>query len=309
MAKIGKAVGAEKSGLHPRNRHRARYDFAVLVRESPSLAPFVRPTPYGQNSIDFAEPESVLALNRALLRHHYGISSWAIPRGYLCPPVPGRADYVHHAADLLASRNGGVIPRGDSVVVLDVGLGANCIYPIIGRSEYGWRFVGTDIDRAALRSAENIVATNPSLAGGVACRLQPRPDRVFDAVVFPGETFALSLCNPPFHSSAAEAIAGTRRKLRNLAGVKQVTSPMLNFGGQSSELWCPGGEVAFLRQMIAESAERPDMCGWFSSVVSTRDHLPVIERFLRAVNAAEVRILQLAHGQKQSRIVAWTFRR
>ena len=307
--KTRKVVAAEKGGLHPRNRHRARYDFATLMRESPLLARFIRPTPYGDDSIDFADPEAVLALNRALLKHDYGISSWDIPPGYLCPPVPGRADYVHHMADLLAAGNGGVVPRGDSVVVLDIGVGANCIYPIIGRAEYGWRFVGTDIDPAALSSAKKIVAANPSLAGSVECRLQPRPDRVFDAIIKPGETFALCICNPPFHSSAAEANAGTRRKLRNLSGGKKAPEAVLNFGGQNTELWCRGGEVAFLQQMIAESAERPELCGWFTSLVSTRDHLPAIERFLRAVNVAEVRILELAHGQKQSRIVAWTFRR
>jgi len=58
----------EKSGLHPRNRHRGRYDFAELVRTSPELAAFVRPNPYGDASIEFADPDAVRALNRALRR-------------------------------------------------------------------------------------------------------------------------------------------------------------------------------------------------------------------------------------------------
>src|SRR3546814_1857048 len=35
-------------------------------------------------------------------------------------PVPGRADYVHLLADLLASHNEGTIPRGAAVKVLDI---------------------------------------------------------------------------------------------------------------------------------------------------------------------------------------------
>ena len=42
------------------------------------------------------------ALNKALLAHFYAVKHWDIPDGFLCPPVPGRADYVHHLADLLA---------------------------------------------------------------------------------------------------------------------------------------------------------------------------------------------------------------
>src|SRR3954469_11654764 len=118
----------EKPGLHPRNRHVLRYDFPALVRSSPNLKRFVRLSPTRNDTIDFADPAAVLALNRALLKHHYGVAHWTIPAGYLCPPVPGRADYVHRLADLLATSTSNVIPRGPKTVVLDIGVGANCIY-------------------------------------------------------------------------------------------------------------------------------------------------------------------------------------
>lgn len=139
----------EKAGLHPRNRHRGRYDFGALVKACPELGPFVVEGPHGP-TVDFADPRAVRLLNRAILCATYGVAGWDIPEGYLCPPIPGRADYVHHAADLLAALNGGVIPRGAAIRVLDIGTGANLVYPLIGHREYGWSFVGTDIDRAAL---------------------------------------------------------------------------------------------------------------------------------------------------------------
>ena len=146
--KINK-IPIEKDALHPRNRHRARYDFPQLVHSYAELAAFVQRNKFGDESIDFANPAAVKALNRALLLHFYGITNWDIPAGYLCPPIPGRADYLHYLADLLADGNGGVVPRGPAVRVLDVGMGANCIYPIIGHQEYGWQFVGTEIDPVA----------------------------------------------------------------------------------------------------------------------------------------------------------------
>lgn len=298
---------AEKSGLHPRNRHRLGYDFPALIRSSPELARFGRRNPAGTDTIDFADPAAVTALNRALLKHHYGIEQWDIPPGYLCPPIPGRADYIHRVADLLGGA-GLVIPSGPAVRLLDIGAGANCVYPILGVAEYGWSFVGTESDPVAAAWAENLIAANPVLTGRVEIRRQESPAHVFESIVKPGERFAASICNPPFHASAQEAAAGTRRKLRNL-GTGKTAAPVLNFGGRSTELWCEGGEPAFVRRMIAESAERPELCGWFTTLVSKRESLPSIHQALKAVRADEVRTLELAQGQKKSRIVAWRFKR
>ena len=296
--------------LHPRNRHRAPYDFPRLIRSSPELARFRVPHPLGGDTIDFADPSAVIALNRALLKHHYGLAHWDIPRGYLCPPVPSRVDYLHHVADLLAAdHSGNTLPRGPAVAVLDIGTGANCVYPLLGAREYGWRFIGTDIDRAAVDWANQLVAANPDVAGNIECRLQPSPAAIFENVVRPGERFALSICNPPFHASPAEAAAGTLRKLKNLrtpAAPKPLV-PTLNFGGQSTELWCDGGESAFVRRMIAQSARQPELCGWFTTLVSKRGNLPAIYRELKNARALDVHTVPMFAGQKQSRIVAWTF--
>ena len=58
-------------------------------------------------------------LNRALLKADYGIDFWDIPPNYLCPPIPGRVDYIHHLADLLARSNNNEIPRGPQIKALD----------------------------------------------------------------------------------------------------------------------------------------------------------------------------------------------
>lgn len=194
------------------------------------------------------------------------------------------------------------------MAVLDVGVGANCVYPIVGVIEYGWHFVGSDIDPAALAWAKKLATTNRALAGRITFRLQRSPLAIFEGVAKRGEAFAASLCNPPFHGSAAEAAAGTLRKLKNLSG-RKVARAVLNFGGRGHELWCPGGESGFVRRMIAESARRPELCRWFTTLVSKRESLPMIEHALKAANARDVRLIDLAHGQKKSRIVAWTFRR
>ena len=299
-------VLTEKSGLHPRNPHRYRYDFKELILASPEFGKFVKPNNYGSESIDFADPLAVKMLNKAILKQFYDISDWDIPANYLCPPIPGRADYIHYMADLLASCNNGIIPTGKSVSVLDIGVGANCVYPIIGNKAYGWHFVGTDIDPVAIRSANQIIEANPKLQGVVECRLQSNPSNFFSNILQPGEVFDLSICNPPFHASAEEAAEGTHRKTRNL-GNNKGTTPVLNFGGQNNELWCAGGEAEFVRRMIKQSSELPNCCKWFSTLISKKSNLPAVYKILQKVGAKQIRNIEMSQGQKQSRIVAWSF--
>lgn len=304
-----KAPAARATGLHPRNRHQGRYDFDALLALAPALARHLIRTPAGERSIDFAQPDAVRTLNAALLQLHYGVRDWQLPAGYLCPPVPGRADYLHGLADLLASDRGGAIPRGTAVRVLDVGTGANLVYPLIGHAEYGWQFVGCDIDAEALTVAARTLAHNPRFAGAISLRLQPQRNDLFKGVIQPGEGFAASLCNPPFHASAAEAASGSARKWRNLGkpgGPRG--APRLNFGGQANELWCRGGEAGFLQRMVAESASLPDSVGWFTSLVAKAEHLPALRQQLARLGAREVREQRMAQGTKQSRFLAWSFR-
>lgn len=299
-------MSVEKQILHPRNLHRSRYDFPQLIKSCPELEPFVFVNPYGDQSVDFSNPQAVKTLNKALLAHFYGIANWDIPENYLCPPIPGRADYIHYLADLLATANGDVIPKGTDVKVLDIGMGANSIYPVIGHQEYGWQFVGSDIDKRAVSAATNIAAVNPSLAHHLAFRLQPNPSLIFKGIVKPGELFDLTLCNPPFHASAEEARMGSQRKVKNL-GKQKGREPVLNFGGQQAELWCEGGEVEFIRKMVQESTQIARQCCWFTTLVSKSAHLSMVYYALEKAGALEVRTIDMAQGQKQSRFVAWTF--
>lgn len=292
---------ATKTKLHPRNQHSEGYDFVRLVVDTPELDAFTISNPVGQTTIDFQNVLAVLMLNRALLKTHYGIDFWDIPTGYLCPPIPGRVDYIHYLADLLAENNNQDIPRGDGIRVLDIGTGASLVYPIIGQSEYGWHFTGTDIDAGALKSARQICDFNNL---NIALRRQDRPENIFRDVIQPNDAFHVTMCNPPFHASREQANKGTQRKWANLGKGR---SKQLNFGGQNAELWCPGGEIRFIARMVEQSTEFVDQCLWFSSLVSKKDNLQPLRRVLRKASVTDYRIVEMAQGQKTSRFIAWTY--
>lgn len=296
----------EKTQLHPRNKHRERYDFKQLIDSCPELAQFVYLNKFDDESIDFFNPDAVKMLNKALLKHFYDIAYWEIPNGYLCPPIPGRADYIHYMADLLGSKNRAEILTGKNIKCLDIGVGANCVYPIIGVSEYGWSFTGTDIDPVAIDSANKIIEMNPLLKDKVELRLQNNPKDIFRGIIRKDERFDLTICNPPFHSSPEEARYGTVRKLNNLTK-KKSNRPILNFGGQNNELWCEGGEEQFVQKMIRESKQFSTSCFWFSTLISKESNLGSVYEALRKAEASEVKTIPMGQGNKISRIVVWTF--
>ncbi len=309
----GKQPVSVKGQLHPRNLHQGRYDFTALCQASPRLQSFVISGPHGA-TIDFANAAAVKALNQALLAHYYAVVSWDIPDGYLCPPIPGRADYIHYLADLLASGHRGKVPMGADVTVLDIGVGANAIYPIIGHHAYGWSFIGADIDAGALASVELIRAANPALAAALECRQQPDEQQIFGNIIKPGDIIDLTLCNPPFHASARDAQSGSLRKLRNLNSQKprnqqqaNLDRVQLNFGGRNNELWCEGGELAFILRMIRDSQRYAAQVLWFSTLVSKGENVAPLRKALQAARAVEVRVVEMTQGQKISRQVAWTY--
>lgn len=292
--------------LHPRNKHNGNYNFKALIASSPELQPFVGPNKFGNESIDFANPDAVRALNKALLKHFYNIGYWELPKTNLCPPIPGRADYLHYIADILAESNNGIIPTGNSIRILDVGVGANCIYPIIGHQEYGWEFVGTEVDKPAKATAETIIKNNPEMKDAISIRLQESKRQIFKGIILPEERFDFTICNPPFHNSKEEATKGTQRKLKNL-GKATEGKPVLNFSGQNNELWYEGGELAFITSMIYESVHFKSQCQWFSSLVSKKETLKPLYTVLKKVKAIDVKTIEMEQGNKSSRILVWRF--
>lgn len=268
-----------KTGLHPRNKHRGTYNFDELVLSSPDLAPFVFTNQFKSKTIDFANPKAVKQLNTALLKHDYGLDFWDIPENHLCPAIPGRVDYIHHLADLVSEKYPKKAGNAVKIKCLDIGTGANCIYPILGVKEYNWNFVASETDSAVLNWAQNIIAQNTGLSEKIELRLQNNRENIFQGIIQKKERFDVTLCNPPFHGSEADARKATLRKQQNLKGTK-ISDSVLNFGGAQNELWVEGGETAFILKMIKESTGFKHSSRWFTTLVSKKSALRAIFREL-----------------------------
>lgn len=290
--------------MHTNNIHISQYDFNALIKAHPPLRKFVYMGNADVDTINFADSKAVLHLNKALLIHHYGLTDWNIPPHYLCPPIPGRADYIHYIKDLLTEDDAPTHVKG-----LDIGVGANCVYPILANRIYQWHMVGVDIDLTAITSAKANVNATEVLKEAIEIRHQQNNANIFEGVILKNEFYNFTMCNPPFHNSEEEAVKGTLRKLRNLgdqAPTQTKKEIVLNFGGQANELWCNGGESLFIKRMIKQSVAFKTQVRWFTTLVSKKENLSPIYKQLDKLKASH-KTIAMEQGQKQSRIVAWKF--
>lgn len=287
-----------RSGFHPKNIHKKGYDFSFLVKVNPDLAPWLFVNNYGNKTMDFGNPKAVKVLNHSLLMAYYDIGYWEFSEDHLCPPIPSRADYVHHIAELISE-----IKIVESPMILDIGTGANAIYPLLGSAIYDWKFVGTDIDRDALLNAKEIFHQNQR-DHQLAIRFQKEKGQIFKGIVKDSDRFYASMCNPPFYKSIEEAERSHQRKLK---GLGRQESSARNFGGKHHELVFKGGEKAFLHTYLYESSFYKEQCNWFTILVSKKEYLKSMFVSLEKLGAKSIKALELKHGNKISRIVAWTF--
>ncbi|MEJ6505513.1 MAG: 23S rRNA (adenine(1618)-N(6))-methyltransferase RlmF [Crocinitomicaceae bacterium] len=279
--------------MHANNPFLESYDFEALTQHHPSLKQFVFVNKYGAETIRFANQKAVKALNAALLKMQYKIL-WEIPNENLCPPIPGRLDYLLHIDELVAKKK---------IHLLDIGAGANLIYPILAVCHFKWSCTASETNMKSLRHAEEIIKKNPTLSA-VVLRAQKNEKSILENIILPDDFFDVVVCNPPFYKSAEDAQKQNQRKVKNLK--IRATTP-LNFGGLSNELWTEGGEVFFLKKMILESTKFKNQVHWFTSLVSKREHIKSLLHTMKKTKPKHYKVIDLDLGNKSSRVIAWTF--
>tara|TARA_B110000003_G_scaffold64633_1_gene65338 strand:- start:4816 stop:5682 length:867 start_codon:yes stop_codon:yes gene_type:complete len=285
-----------KPGLHHRNKHKNGYNFEVLTKQNNNLSAFVTKNKYGSFTIDFSDPKAVKALNSSLLQVHYGIHKWNFSDENLCPPIPGRVDYMHYISDLLSDSN-----CTEKITILDIGTGASCIYPLLGVKEYDWDFVATDIELDSLDTAQDIISDN-NLDAKISLRQQFNEANILKGIIEKGDSFSAVVCNPPFYKSEMEAKGANARKSRNLGN-----NAVRNFAGNNNELWYPGGEKAFLHNYLYQSSFYKDTSGWFTSLVSKKETIKSLQKSGEKLKVKTMKIIPMHQGNKVTRILAWQF--
>ncbi|CAL8465344.1 g4879 [Coccomyxa elongata] len=266
-------------------------NFAQLAHRYPELEPHVTVGPSGRGSIDFRSFEAARQLTRALLHAQYGLHWW-VPDGHLIPPVTNRANYIHWLHDLLP-----LCPESSNVRVLDVGCGANLIYPLLGSSMHGWAFVSTDITDVAITWAHSNLRANSHLEPLIEVRnvASTKPGDTSAGILLPaiheGERFTFTMCNPPFFESMEEA----------------GRNPATAFSGTAEEMTCPGGELAFVMQMVRDSTRLQGDVAWFTTMVGKKATLRRAREALHAAGVPALRTTEFVQGRTSRWGLAWSY--
>lgn len=256
-----------------------RPDFAHLASLYAPLAPYVRLNSSGAH-VDFRDADATRTLTLALLHVDFGLML-TLPAHQLCPTVPSRVAYLAWAHSLLGEHE-------DEVCALDIGVGASCIYPLLGWRMYGWRWLGSEVDAASLAYARANVAANAA-QGAITLRLASCEDRIA-GVLREGESVALSVCNPPFFDN----------------GDAKAVNPHTALAITRSEERTEGGEVSFVRAMIDESVRLGPRVRWCSSLLGRKASLKPLLAHLQRLGIANMRHTAFRLGRTTRWAIAWS---
>ena len=69
----------------------------------------------------------------------------------MIPPIPSRLNYINLINNLIKEI------KEDNIIGIDIGTGANIIYPLLGNSLYNWKFICSEINQDAFNNAKLIL--------------------------------------------------------------------------------------------------------------------------------------------------------
>ena len=299
--------------MHPRNRYLNNPpDFHKLAEKYPPLARFL--SRKEENSFNAQDPEAMSTLINALFVVDFDIPEWqGVPEGYLLPSITRSLNYLHFLEDLLVEsknlsdyftteseeashtdkkpRLETQVDENKLIYVLDVGVGASCVFPLLGCSLHeNWKFVGLDIDEKAISMAkinskkfQDRIEIRKAITGELS-----RP-KIVDNIKL-NEKFHCLMCNPPFFS------------------FEEKNDNPRSFGGTSLERWCEGGEVAFVSSLIEESKNCQTNILWFTSMLGKKESIrPLLKKLNWETTCTTIRTFRLDQGNKNRWVIAWSF--
>jgi 23S rRNA (adenine1618-N6)-methyltransferase len=298
--------------MHPRNPYNAPINIAELARQFPDVCDHViSRSSNGRVVYDWHAPGATYAVTRALLARDFELD-WQQPLHHLCPPVPGRLNYLLWLQDLVQQDAVAAAAPPAGICVADIGTGASAIFPLLGARRFGWSFVALDSSADALAHARSNVERN-GLQHLITLGLVPHDGSIVSALdSFPAVTH--TMCNPPFFSSSSSA-AWRQRVLAADGGGEQNGNSVIGGGGMAAcaalepELFTEGGEVAFMSKIIQQSAASPcrQRVKWFTCMVGIKADLAALKAACAAAGALQVRTTTFFQGQTLRWGLAWTF--
>lgn len=172
-----------------------------------------------------------------------------------------RLNYIYWLEDLLEMSK-----RDNQIIGVDIGVGASCIYPLLGSRKNGWYFLGTEVDATSYQHAKSNVTRNHLKHMISLAQVPPGHESILCGMVDGDDALAFArrvrasddshldfcMCNPPFFGGSDEIVHNPRTSMCDAS---------------VSETVYTGGEVAFLSRMLTESTTLLDKVTWYTSML------------------------------------------
>ncbi|KAF1811593.1 DUF890 domain protein [Eremomyces bilateralis CBS 781.70] len=272
-------------------------EFAALAKDDPDFAKVLKEN----NKIDFWDPLAVQQLTKSVLRRDFKLEI-NLPGDRLCPPVPNRFAYIKWLQKLIDSTGDSyrdAYEESREVIGIDIGVGASCIYPLLGcASRPNWRFGGTEIDARNLEFAQKNVRTN-----GLESRIRILPAKEGQPLISLAQLGTdhadFVMCNPPFFTSLEDMDATYETKTK---------PPSAVCTGAAVEMITDGGDLGFALQIFALSQSLKTKIQWYSCLLGKLQSAKDLVARLKESEITNFAAHCLQTGGRTKRwLVAWSY--
>ncbi len=263
-------------------------DFKFLSEEFPEFKKYVYINKYGGYSINWKNPNSIKELVKTILNKFFNIIYYEIPENFLVPTLTSRYNYLNYINKLFTKFK----IENKEKILIDIGTGANIIYPLLGYKLYNWNFIASEINEDAIKIGKKIIKEN-NLEKEIFIFKQNDSKKIFENIININKKYLCSICNPPFFDINKEI------KKDNL-----YTDNEYNY----NEVYCEGGEIFFIKEMIKESYIYKKNIFLFSSLIGRKKNMKKIYSVIK--NLKEISLLNkitIKQGKNARWIIIWSF--
>ena len=208
-------------------------DFLILIKEFPELKKYI--IKHNDNkeefSFDWSNNDLSLLMTKSILKYYFNIQYYDIPKGFLIPPIPSRLNYLNLIHSLIKDI------KEENIIGIDIGTGANIIYPILGNSVYNWKFICTEINNESYNNARIILQKN-NLEEDINLIKQDNKNNIFLGILNRENKYSFSMCNPPYYDYEQEIKIEDKKR-----------DSEFNF----DEVYYKEGELGFFQRYLEES--------------------------------------------------------
>ena len=265
-------------------------DFLILMKQFPELKKFIIKQDEDKEkvfSFDWSNNDFSLLMAKSILDYYFDIKYYHVPKGYLIPPIPSRLNYIN----LINSSLNEI--KEENIMGIDIGTGANIIYPILGNSVYNWKFICSEINNDAYNNAKIILQKN-NLEKNINLIKQNNKNNIFLGILNQEKKYTFSMSNPPYYDYEQEIKIEDKKRDNEF-----------NF----DEVYYKNGELGFFERYFQESICYKKNIFLFTILIGKKSNAEIIcdkiNSYKDIIKLCDMKKIQTGNNMRY--VIYWSF--